>query len=71
MEEMRLIDILSNIANDKVVPKIIKYELLQENYQELIYDESELEYRFRNDYDNFLTIPNHHLKDKVKIISWN
>ena len=65
---MKIIDLLNKIANGEEVPKKIKYNLLEKNYQILVYDEEEQEYRYENDYNNFCTFPNHHLNDEVEII---
>ena len=45
---MRIIDILNIIAKGKIPPREIRYNMLQDGYKDLIYDEDELEYRYKN-----------------------
>lgn len=66
--KVRIIDIFTKIANGEKVPKKIKYNCLEKGYEVLVYDEEAQEYRFENDMDNFLTVPNHHLKDRIEIL---
>ena len=68
MNKIKVIDLLNMISKGEEVPKKIKYNLLEKNYQILVYDEEEQEYRYENDYNNFCTFPNHHLNDEVEII---
>lgn len=65
---MKWIDILNIIAEGKKPPYKIKYNLMLPNYQVLIYDEEEQEYRYENDMNEFVDIPNHHLNDIVEIL---
>jgi len=65
---MKWIDILNIIAEGKKPPHKIKYNLMLPNYQVLIYDEEEQEYRYENDMNEFVDIPNHHLNDEVEIL---
>lgn len=68
MKKIKIIQILNRISKNKSVPQKIRYAHLLEEYQILVYDKEEKEYRFENDYDNFWQIPNHHLNDEVEII---
>lgn len=70
MEKIKILDLLIRIANNHKVPKKILYDMLLPEFQVLIYDENEKEYRYENDYDCFWEVPNHHLNDKVEILSW-
>ena len=66
---MKWIDILNKIAKGEKPPKKIKWNMLQKDYQVLIFDEEAMEYRFENDYESFCTPPNHHLNDDVEILN--
>ena len=68
--KIKWIDILNRIANKGKVPHKIKYNLMQEDFRILIYDEEEQEYRYENDWDVFAEIPNHHLNDEVEILEF-
>lgn len=67
---LKWIDILNRIANKGQVPHKIQYDLMQEGFKVLIYDEEEQQYRYENDWDMFVEIPNHHLNDEVKILEF-
>ena len=68
--KMKWIDILNKIANKGKVPHKIKYNLMQEGLEVLIYDEQKQEYRYENDWNTFIAIPNHHLNDEVEILEF-
>lgn len=53
MKKIKIIQILNRISKNKSVPQKIRYTHLLEEYQILVYDKEEKEYRFENDYDNF------------------
>lgn len=65
---MKIIDILNIIAKGKIPPKEIRYNMLKDEYKDLIFDEEELEYRYKNYPMEFLEISNHHLNDEIEII---
>ena len=65
---MRIIDILNIIAKGEIPPREIRHNMLQDGYKDLIYDEDELEYRYKNHPIEFWEISNHHLNDEVEII---
>lgn len=52
----------------EIPPREIRYDMLQDGYKDLIYDEDELEYRYKNYPMEFWEISNHHLNDEVEII---
>lgn len=66
--KIKIIELLNRIANNQKVPTVIKYNVNLPEYQVLIYDEEEQEYRFENDYNEFWQVPNHHLNDEVEIL---
>ena len=65
---MKWIDILNIITKGGNPPYKIKYNLMQEGFQVLIYDKEEMEYRYENDWNMFVEIPNHHLNDEVEVL---
>lgn len=66
--KMKIIDILNIIAKGGIPPKEIRYNMLLDGYKDLIYDEEEMEYRYKKCPMEFLEVPNHHLNDEVEII---
>ena len=66
--KMKWIDILNIITKGGNPPYNIKYNLMQEGFQVLIYDKEEMEYRYENDWNMFVEIPNHHLNDEVEVL---
>jgi hypothetical protein len=68
MKTIKIIEIKNKIANGEEVPKRIRYDLLRDEYQVLVYDADEMEYRYENDFEEFWEVPNHHLNDEVEIL---
>ena len=66
---MTIFQLIEMYINNKNMPKLIKYSMMNEGYEYFKWDEEDEEYRCEMDKDCYLSqVPWHHLTDNIKII---
>ena len=67
-DEMKIIDLMTMFLAGDEMPDRIRYNMVQNGYQNFRWDEGAMEYLCENDERLCLRVPWHHLQDEVVIL---